>query len=75
MAYLQQAHGQPRCGKKNKIGRWVVVDGLDDAGRVMIRDPWQATRYKMDLPEFQNTWTGYSVWGNKYEAINFKLYD
>jgi filamentous hemagglutinin len=49
--------------KGNKIGHWVVVDGLDDAGRVMIRDPWQATRYKMDLPEFQNTWTGYSVWG------------
>ena len=49
--------------KGNKIGHWVVVDGLDDAGKVMVRDPWQATKYKMDLTEFQNTWTGYSVWG------------
>ncbi|WP_425562158.1 papain-like cysteine protease family protein [Litoribacillus peritrichatus] len=37
------------------MGHWVVVDGLDDAGRVMIRDPWQATKYKMDMTEFQNT--------------------
>jgi filamentous hemagglutinin len=49
--------------KGNKVGHWVVVDGLDDTGRVMIRDPWQATRYKMDLQDFQHTWTGYSVWG------------
>ncbi|MEX2337251.1 MAG: cysteine peptidase family C39 domain-containing protein, partial [Aquisalimonadaceae bacterium] len=49
--------------KGNKIGHWVVVDGLDDAGRVIVRDPWQATKYRMDLTEFQNTWTGYSVWG------------
>jgi filamentous hemagglutinin len=47
----------------NKIGHWVVVDGLDDVGRVIIRDPWQATTYKMDLTKFQNHWTGYSVWG------------
>lgn len=48
--------------KGNKIGHWVIVDGLDDADRVMIRDPWNATKYKMDLSGFQDTWTGYSVW-------------
>lgn len=49
--------------KGNKIGHWVVVDGMDDVGRVIVRDPWHGTKYKMDLVEFQNTWTGFSVWG------------
>ncbi|VAW83086.1 hypothetical protein MNBD_GAMMA12-2297, partial [hydrothermal vent metagenome] len=48
--------------KANKVGHWVVVDGFDNVGRVMIRDPWKATKYKMDLQEFQKTWTGFSVW-------------
>jgi len=40
-----------------------VVDGLDSGGRVMIRDPWKGTSYKMDMKEFQGTWNGYSIWG------------
>jgi len=47
----------------SKIGHWVVVDGLDSGGRVMIRDPWKGTSYKMDMKEFQGTWNGYSIWG------------
>jgi filamentous hemagglutinin len=46
----------------SSVGHWVIVDGLDDAGRVMMRDPWQATSYKMDVGAFQQRWTGYSVW-------------
>ncbi|WP_370058391.1 hypothetical protein [Pseudomonas protegens] len=40
-----------------------MVDGLDSGGRVMIRDPWKGTSYKMDMKEFQGTWNGCSVWG------------
>ena len=47
----------------NKIGHWVVVDGTDDAGLILIRDPWEATKYKMDFTDFQQTWNGYAVWG------------
>jgi hypothetical protein len=46
------------------LPHWVVVDGLDNAGMVMIRDPWQATRYTMAPGDFfGNTsgWTGFSV--------------
>jgi hypothetical protein len=46
----------------SSTGHWIVVDGFDDAGRVIIRDPWQATRYKMNLSDFQQRWTGFSVW-------------
>ncbi|MCK9815296.1 hemagglutinin repeat-containing protein, partial [Pseudomonas sp. MAFF 302046] len=47
----------------SKIGHWIVVDGLDSSGRVMIRDPWQGTSYKMDMKEFKSAWNGYSIWG------------
>ena len=30
-----------------KIGHWVVVDGFDDVGNILIRDPGDATRYGM----------------------------
>lgn len=35
-----------------KIGHWVVVDGVDDMGRVIIRDPAEGTQYKMAIEEF-----------------------
>jgi len=41
----------------NPIAHLVVVDGCDDAGRVLIRDPWNGTRYKMDREEFLTYWT------------------
>jgi filamentous hemagglutinin len=41
----------------------VVVDGLDDAGRVMIRDPWgTGTRYRMNWDDFTKHWIGDTVW-------------
>jgi filamentous hemagglutinin len=46
--------------KGNRIGHWVVVDGTDDAGCVLIRE---ATQYKMKLEIFQETWNGFAVWG------------
>ncbi|GAB4202599.1 MAG: hypothetical protein Fur006_56280 [Coleofasciculaceae cyanobacterium] len=38
------------------LGHMVVVDGIDDTGKILIRDPWNATRYKMDREEFLNYW-------------------
>ncbi|HBE19945.1 MAG TPA: hypothetical protein DEG17_04735 [Cyanobacteria bacterium UBA11149] len=38
------------------LGHMVVVDRLDNRGKIQIRDPWMATRYKMDREEFINYW-------------------
>jgi hypothetical protein len=45
----------------------VVIDGLDDAGRIVVRDPWgKGTRYTMDWSDFTNHWMGDTVyWGGK----------
>jgi filamentous hemagglutinin len=39
----------------------VVVDGLDSAGRVVIRDPARGTRYLMLWDEFTRVWEGQTV--------------
>ena len=46
----------------NCIAHLVVVDGLDEAGKVRIRDPWNGTRYKMEREEFLNYWTTRGVY-------------
>ena len=40
-----------------RLAHLVVVDGLDRNGRVLIRDPWQGTSYKMEQGEFCCYWT------------------
>jgi hypothetical protein len=40
----------------------VVVDGLDEAGNVMIRDSKHGTRYEMIRSDFMKVWTGGAVW-------------
>ena len=45
----------------SSYGHWVVVDGVDDAGNVLIRDPWNATQYSMTPSNFNNAWNGFSV--------------
>lgn len=40
----------------------VVVDGLDRAGKVIIRDPYRGTRYLMEWTEFVKHWEGLTVW-------------
>lgn len=47
----------------NPIGHTVVVDGLDAAGRVRVRDPWDGTRYTMTMSEFLRYWTDVAVLG------------
>jgi filamentous hemagglutinin len=44
------------------IGHIIVVDGFDDAGLILIRDPWNGTRYKMYIGEFLNYWTLFAVY-------------
>lgn len=44
-----------------RIGHMVVVDGIDDAGNFMIRDPAKATRYEMTRKDFLELWTGRAV--------------
>lgn len=44
------------------IGHFIIVDGRDNTGMIMIRDPWNATSYKMELEEFFNYWTLFAVY-------------
>jgi hypothetical protein len=46
----------------NDLGHTVVVDGLDDAGLIRVRDPQHGTRYEMMREEFLRAWTGGAVW-------------
>jgi ABC-type bacteriocin/lantibiotic exporter with double-glycine peptidase domain len=39
------------------IGHFVIVDGTDEDGFVLIRDPWQGTSYKMTKENFGQYWT------------------
>jgi hypothetical protein len=41
---------------------WVVVDGYNSVGNLLIRDPWDATRYSMTTKTFiEEAWTGFAV--------------
>jgi filamentous hemagglutinin len=44
-----------------RFGHWVCVSGLDDAGRVLILDPADGTRYVMEIEEFMAHWTLFCV--------------
>jgi hypothetical protein len=40
-----------------RLGHLVIIDGIDNQGRVLIRYPWDKTSYKMEKTEFINYWT------------------
>ncbi len=44
-----------------ELGHAVVLDGLDEAGNIMIRDPAHGTRYEMTRAEFMRVWTYIAV--------------
>jgi filamentous hemagglutinin len=44
------------------LGHIVIVDGLIEIGKILICDPWNATRYKMDREEFLNYWNIQAVY-------------
>lgn len=43
------------------MGHLVVIDGFDNYGRLMVRDPWEGTSYKMKLKEFLRVWAGTAI--------------
>ncbi|ACK74146.1 conserved hypothetical protein (plasmid) [Gloeothece citriformis PCC 7424] len=45
-----------------KIGHMVIVDGVDLLEYVLIRDPWQGTRYKLRKEDFLQYWSDYGVY-------------
>lgn len=47
------------------LGHLVVVDGQDSDGYVLIRDPWQSTRYKMKWDDFLLYWNEHGVFQRK----------
>lgn len=49
----------------NPIAHLVVVDGFDETERVLIRDSWHGTRYKMEKEEFLNYWNTRGVYLEK----------
>jgi filamentous hemagglutinin len=44
-----------------RVGHWVVVDGVNAAGNVIIRDPAGGTRYVMTESSFRGAWNGFAV--------------
>ena len=49
----------------NPIAHLGVVDGLDEARRLIIRDPWNGTKYKLEKEEFLNYWNTRGVYLEK----------
>jgi predicted double-glycine peptidase len=47
----------PACGEMLLRNR-----GFDDEEKILIRDPWAGTKYKMDIEEFLNYWTLFAVY-------------
>jgi filamentous hemagglutinin len=48
-----------------KMGHFVVVDGIDEQEKPIIRDPWDGTRYKMEIEEFLEYWSQQGVFWRK----------
>jgi filamentous hemagglutinin len=44
-----------------KLSHLVVVDGVDDTGKIFIRDNWEGTRYKMKREVFLEHWTNEAI--------------
>ena len=53
------------CRPGVKLSHVVVVDGIDDGGRVLIRDPWDGTSYKMTREDFLKYWTTNAIFQRK----------
>jgi ABC-type bacteriocin/lantibiotic exporter with double-glycine peptidase domain len=48
-----------------KISHLVVVNGVDNTGNILIRDPWEGTRYKMKREVFLEHWTNEAIFALK----------
>lgn len=43
----------------------VVIDGINQLGQLMVRDPWEGTRYEMLVTDFMDIWTRHAVYKRK----------
>ncbi|MGK7877137.1 MAG: papain-like cysteine protease family protein [Xenococcaceae cyanobacterium] len=48
-----------------RLGHLVLVDGYAPKERIRIRDPWDGTRYKMELEEFLQYWTLQGIYASE----------
>ncbi|WP_431082030.1 hypothetical protein [Pseudomonas thivervalensis] len=39
-----------------------MVNGVDDAGRVIVKDPFQGAQYRMEVEKFKEVWNGHSIY-------------
>lgn len=71
MLIISSGNDQELIKKLNQAGSWaavmwewnasmghlVIVDGFNDQGRLLIRDPWDGTSYKMEIHDFLAVWS------------------
>ena len=50
---------------ERRYGHIVIVDGVDETGKILIRDPSEGTKYKMELAEFLLYWNQQGVYLRK----------
>ncbi len=48
--------------KKKRIAHAVVIDGANDEGHIMVRDPEKGTRYELTRDDFLAHWSGRAVY-------------
>jgi hypothetical protein len=48
--------------RRLELAHTVVVDGLDEQGSIMIRDPADGTSYEMSRADFLKHWNGTAVY-------------
>jgi filamentous hemagglutinin len=48
-----------------KIDHAVVIDGAGDDGTVGVRDPFEATSYRMTVEDFLKHWTWAAIWDER----------
>ncbi len=50
------------------MGHLVVVNGLNDKGRIIIRDPWDGTMYTMEIKDFLSVWLRTGIYSKRKRA-------
>ncbi|MFB8796557.1 MAG: RHS repeat-associated core domain-containing protein [Microcoleus sp.] len=48
--------------KGSRVNHWIIVDGFDGSKKnLLIRDPWEGTKYTISFKNFLKYWTQYAV--------------
>jgi filamentous hemagglutinin len=54
--------------RRASIGHLVVVNGLNEKGRVIVRDPWDGTMYTMEIQDFLSVWLRTGIYSKRKRA-------